>query len=190
MSYRRRTLLDMVWSMISFTKLHLSFYGYALETAVRLLNIALSKSVVQTPYQIWHSKPGSYKFIGSSKETAGYYFYDPSEQKAFVSRNAVFLERGFPTDARCDELLLEESREAPQSNTWTSSAPIASTDNILVLRRSARVLQPPERYGFLGVTGQFDSDPKTYKEAMLEINSGKWLDAMKFGMDSMSWNQV
>ncbi|KAL0345639.1 UNVERIFIED_CONTAM: hypothetical protein Sradi_4395200 [Sesamum radiatum] len=217
MSYRRRTLLDMVRSMMSFTELPLSFSGYALETAARLLNIATSKSVAHTPYQIWHDKPASYnylrvwgsptyvkrlvgdkldsrsnlcRFIGSSKQTAGYYFYNPSEQKAFISRNAVFLERGFPADAQRDELLLEESSEAPQSNVGTSSAPIASTDNVPILRRSNRVPQPPERYGFLGVTGQLDSDPKTYREAMSEINSGKWLEAMKSEMDSKSSNQV
>ncbi|KAL0291704.1 UNVERIFIED_CONTAM: Retrovirus-related Pol polyprotein from transposon TNT 1-94 [Sesamum calycinum] len=149
--------------------------GYALETAARLLNIAPSKTVAQTPYQIWHGKPASYKylrvwgspayvkrlvgdkldsrsslcrFIGYPKEIAGYYFYDPTEQKVFVSRNAVFLERGFPTDTRRDELLLEESSEAPLSNAGTSSALDISTNNVPILRRSARVPQPPERYGF------------------------------------------
>ncbi|KAL0418993.1 UNVERIFIED_CONTAM: Retrovirus-related Pol polyprotein from transposon TNT 1-94, partial [Sesamum radiatum] len=184
---------------------------------IRLLNIAPSKTVAQTPYQIWHGKPVSYKylrvwgspayvkrlvgdkldsrsslcrFIGNLKETAGYYFYDISEQNVFVSRNAVFLERGFPTDTRRDELLLEESSEAPQSNVGTSSPPIVSTDNVSILRRSARVPQPPKRYGFLGVTIQLDNDPKTYGEAMSDINSAKWLEAMKFEMDSMSSNQV
>ncbi|KAK4406494.1 hypothetical protein Sango_0655900 [Sesamum angolense] len=90
-------------------------------------------------------------FIGYPKETAGYYFYDPSKQKVFVS-NVVFLKRGFPTDTRRDDLLLEESSEAPHSNAGKSSAPTVSTDNVPILRRSARVPQPPERYGFLGVT--------------------------------------
>ncbi|KAL0331701.1 UNVERIFIED_CONTAM: hypothetical protein Sangu_1715600 [Sesamum angustifolium] len=108
--------------------------------AVRLLNIARSTTVAQTPYQIWLEKPASYKysrvwgsaayikrvvgdksdsrsslcrFISYPKEIAGYYFYDPSEQNIFVLRNAVFLERGFPVDTRHDELLLEESSEAP-----------------------------------------------------------------------------
>ncbi|KAK4406429.1 Retrovirus-related Pol polyprotein from transposon TNT 1-94 [Sesamum angolense] len=187
---RNRTLLDMIRSMMSFTELLLSFWGYALETATRLLNIASSKTVAQTPYQIWHGKPASYKFIGYSKETAGYYFYNPSEQKVFVLRNAVFLERGFPTDPRRDELLLEESSEALQSNAGTSSTPTVSTDNIPILRRSARVPQAPERYGFLGVTDQLDNDPKTYGEEISDIDSGKWLEAMKSEMDSMSSNQV
>ncbi|KAL0284754.1 UNVERIFIED_CONTAM: hypothetical protein Sangu_2811500 [Sesamum angustifolium] len=128
--------------------------------------------------------------MGYPKEIAGYYFYDPTEQKVFVSRNAVFFEKGFPTDTRRDELLLQESSEAPQSNAGTSSAPDVSTDNVPILSRSARVPQPPERYCFLGVTGQLDNDPKTYGEAMSDIDSGKWLEAMKSEMDSMSSNQV
>ncbi|KAL0445309.1 UNVERIFIED_CONTAM: hypothetical protein Slati_2253600 [Sesamum latifolium] len=37
--------------------------GYALETAVKLLNMVPSKNVAQTPYQIWHGKPASYKYL-------------------------------------------------------------------------------------------------------------------------------
>ncbi|KAL0286986.1 UNVERIFIED_CONTAM: hypothetical protein Sradi_7135100 [Sesamum radiatum] len=130
------------------------------------------------------------RFVGYPKETAGYYFYHPSEQKVFVLRNAVFLEKGFPVDIQREELLLEESSEAiPQTNTVTSSAPIVPTNDIPVLRRSTRV-QQLERYGSLGLTGQLDNDPKTYGEAMSDIDSEKWIEAMKFEMDSMSSNKV
>ncbi|KAL0302677.1 UNVERIFIED_CONTAM: Retrovirus-related Pol polyprotein from transposon TNT 1-94 [Sesamum calycinum] len=184
---RNRTLLDMTWSMMSFTELPLSFWGYALETAVRLLNIAPSKTVAQTPYQIWHGKPASCRYLKV--------WGSPAYVKRLVGdkldlRNAVFLERGFPTDTRRDELVLEELSEAPQSNAGTSSAPDVSTDNVPILRRSARVSQPPKRYGFLGMTGQLDNDPKIYGEAMSDIDSEKWLEAMKSEMDSMSSNQV
>ncbi|KAL0373268.1 UNVERIFIED_CONTAM: hypothetical protein Sradi_3242500 [Sesamum radiatum] len=40
---RNGTLLDMVRSMMSFTELSPSFWGYALETAAKLFNIAPSK---------------------------------------------------------------------------------------------------------------------------------------------------
>ena len=46
----KRTLFDMVRSMMSFTDLPLSFWGYALETATYTLNRALSKSVDMTPW--------------------------------------------------------------------------------------------------------------------------------------------
>ncbi|KAL0281934.1 UNVERIFIED_CONTAM: Transposon Ty1-BL Gag-Pol polyprotein [Sesamum radiatum] len=119
---RNRTLLDMVRSMMSFTELPPSFWGYALETAAKLLNIAPSKSIPQTPYEIWHGKPASYKylrvwgspayvkrlvgdkldsrsslcrFIRYPKETVGYYFYDPAEQKIFISRKQYSWKRIF-----------------------------------------------------------------------------------------------
>ncbi|KAK4415004.1 Retrovirus-related Pol polyprotein from transposon TNT 1-94 [Sesamum alatum] len=96
--------------------------GYALETAAKVLNLAPSKRVSQTPYEIWHGKPASYKYlkvwgcpvyvkrlvgdkldsrsslcrlIGYSKETAWYYFYDPSEQKVFCLAKRSVLGKRF-----------------------------------------------------------------------------------------------
>ncbi|KAL0462616.1 UNVERIFIED_CONTAM: Retrovirus-related Pol polyprotein from transposon RE2 [Sesamum latifolium] len=101
------------------------------------------------------------------------------------------LGKRFPLDTRREELLLEESSEAiPQMDAVTSSAPIVPTNDIPVLRRSTRVSQQPERYGFLGLTGQLDNDPKTYGEAMLDIDLKKWIEAMTSEMDSMSSNKV
>ncbi|KAL0363808.1 UNVERIFIED_CONTAM: hypothetical protein Sangu_0478400 [Sesamum angustifolium] len=60
---RNRTLLDMIRSMMRFTELPLSIWGYALEMAARLLNIVPSKTVAQTLYQIWHGKPIFYKYL-------------------------------------------------------------------------------------------------------------------------------
>ncbi|KAL0319608.1 UNVERIFIED_CONTAM: hypothetical protein Sradi_5222300 [Sesamum radiatum] len=117
--------------------------GYTLETVAKLLNIAPSRTVPQTPYEIWHGKPASYKylrlwgspayvkrlvgdkldsrsnlcrFIGYPKETTGYHFYDSADQKIFISRNAVFLEKDFPSDSRRDEVFIEESSEEPQTD--------------------------------------------------------------------------
>ncbi|KAL0462672.1 UNVERIFIED_CONTAM: hypothetical protein Slati_0154800 [Sesamum latifolium] len=162
---RNRTLLDMVRSMMSFTELPPSFWGYALETTAKLLNIAPSKTVPQTPYEIWQDKPASYKylgvwgspayvkrlvgdkldsrsslcrFIGYPKEIVRYYFYDPSEQKIFISRNAVLLEKDFPADSRRDEVLLEESREEPRHDSTTSFEHPVLTNSVPVLCRSTR----------------------------------------------------
>ncbi|KAL0439917.1 UNVERIFIED_CONTAM: hypothetical protein Slati_2474700 [Sesamum latifolium] len=85
---------------------------------------------------------------------------------------------------------LKKSSEAPQHSDATTSVPMVSTDSIPVLRRSARVSQPPNRYGFLGLTSQSDNDPKTFGEAMSDIDSDKWFEAMRSKMDSMGSNQV
>ncbi|GJX71573.1 retrotransposon protein, putative, ty1-copia subclass [Tanacetum coccineum] len=53
---RNRTLLDMVRSMMSQTTLTKSFWDYALETAVRILNMVPTKKVEKTPYEVWHGQ--------------------------------------------------------------------------------------------------------------------------------------
>ncbi|KAL0455652.1 UNVERIFIED_CONTAM: Retrovirus-related Pol polyprotein from transposon TNT 1-94 [Sesamum latifolium] len=111
-------------------------------------------------------------------------------KKIFVSRNAIFLEKGFPSDNRRDEVLIEESSEEPRHDNTTSFEPPVHTDGVPVLRRSTRESRVREMYGFMGLTSQLDNDPKTYGEAMSDINSEKWLEAMKFEMDSMGSNQV
>ncbi|KAK4382026.1 Retrovirus-related Pol polyprotein from transposon TNT 1-94 [Sesamum angolense] len=130
------------------------------------------------------------RFVGYLKETSGYCFYDLSEQKVFVLRNVVFLKKGFLVDSRRDKVLLEEPSEAPQQNDATLFEPMASTYSVPVLHRSTRETRPRDRYRFLGLTSQLDNDPRTYRESMLDMDSDKWLEAMRFKMDSMGSNQV
>ena len=59
----KRTLLDMVRSMMSLTDLPLSFWGYALETAAFTLNRAPSKFVETTPYELWFGKKPKLSFL-------------------------------------------------------------------------------------------------------------------------------
>ena len=136
---RNRTLLDMVRSMMSRSTLPLSFWSYALLTAARILNMAPTKKVDKTPYEIWHGKvpslsylkvwgceayvkqeasnkldPRSTKctFVGYPKDCLGYYFYIPSENKIFIARKAEFLENKFLTDkASGRHVELEEDQE-------------------------------------------------------------------------------
>ena len=49
--------------MMSHTTLPISFWGYALETAIHILNRVPSKSVDTTPYEIWRGKKPSLKFV-------------------------------------------------------------------------------------------------------------------------------
>ena len=51
-----RTLLDMVRSMISYSSLSTSLWGYALKTAMYILNQVPSKSVSETPKGMEHLK--------------------------------------------------------------------------------------------------------------------------------------
>nr|GFA98154.1 hypothetical protein [Tanacetum cinerariifolium] len=96
---RNRTLLDMVRSMMSQTTLPKSFWDYALETAAHILNMVLTKKVEKTPYERdTLTKPDKLEtrsikciFVGYLKETMGYSFYYPPENKVLVARNAEFL---------------------------------------------------------------------------------------------------
>ncbi|KAK0607649.1 hypothetical protein LWI29_018134 [Acer saccharum] len=122
---RNRTLLDMVRSMLSYSTLPISFWGYALQTAIYILNDVPSKSVPKTPHELWTGRKPSLQhlrifgcpahvlkgktekmesnsetciFVGYPKETKGYYFYSPSDLKVFVSTNAKFLEKDYMND--------------------------------------------------------------------------------------------
>ena len=178
----------MVRSMMSPTDLPFTFWGHALETAAFTLNRVPSKAVENTPYEMWTGKrpslsflkiwgcqayvkrqvsnklePKSDKclFVGYPKETKGYYFYNPIENKVFVARNGVFLEREFISKGTSGSTVqLEEVRE-PQDNielpmdthsqqTIVNTTPIAQN-----LNRYDRIRHESERYGFF-VTNNHD----------------------------------
>ncbi|KAL0463126.1 UNVERIFIED_CONTAM: hypothetical protein Slati_0200200 [Sesamum latifolium] len=108
-------------------------------------------------------KSEAFEGLWDIQKTSGYYFYDLAEQKIFVSRNAVFLEKDFSSDSRRDEVLIEESNEEPHHDSTTSFEPTVHTDGVPVLHRSTKESRVPKRYGFVGLTSQLDNDPKTYE---------------------------
>jgi len=57
-----RTLLDMVRSMMSLTKLSLSFWGYGV-CATFIMNRSPSKSVETDLYELWHEKKRNMHFL-------------------------------------------------------------------------------------------------------------------------------
>ncbi|KAK9043135.1 hypothetical protein V6N11_071485 [Hibiscus sabdariffa] len=187
---RNRTLLDMVRSMMSHTDLPTSFWGYALETTAFTLNRMSTKL-----------EPKSEKctFVGYPKETKGCYFYN--ENKVFVARTGVFLEKEFVTNSgKSRNIELKEVQEQqviePEVEGISQGVEENPTDlETQPLRRSTRERHEPERYGFL-VTTHGDiilvdqDEPKTYQEAVSSPGSEKWLEAMRSEMDSMSENQV
>ena len=50
---RNRTLLDMVRSMMTYSTLPISFWGYALQIVADILNVVLSKAILKTPLELW-----------------------------------------------------------------------------------------------------------------------------------------
>ena len=116
---KMRNCALLVRSMMSFKKLLISLWRYALEIAVRVLDVLPRKSVAPTPYEIWkrkkpdfsyfrvwgcpahikkhdasklESRTQLYKFVGYPRETIGYHFYHLKAQSIFIVKWAVFLE--------------------------------------------------------------------------------------------------
>ena len=123
-------------------------------------------------------------FVGYPKETKGYYFYNPIENKVFVARNGVFLEREFLSKGTSGSKISLEEIQDPQNDiqppmdTQIQQAVVDTTLPTQVLRRSDRIRHEPERYGFL-VTDDHDvllvnqNEPTTYQEAMSDPDSEK-----------------
>lgn len=215
---RNRTLLDMVRSMMSQSDLPLSFWGYALETAAFTLNRVPSKSVDKTPYEIWTGKvhslsflkiwgceayvkrlqsdkltPKSDKciFVGYPRETIGYYFYNRQENKVFVARNGVFLEKEFLTKETTSRTVqLEEVQDEPTGDETMSDAHEVEQ----IEEPVAREPPPPRRSERLRNARELllldNDEPATYAEAMMDPDSEKWQSAMRSEIDSMKDNQV
>ncbi|GJR36422.1 retrovirus-related pol polyprotein from transposon TNT 1-94 [Tanacetum coccineum] len=207
---------------MNLTTLPKSFWGYAPETAARTLNMVLTKKVDRMPYEMWYGKSPKLSylrvwgyealvkrdtpdklnsksikciFVGYPKETMGYYFYYPLENKIFVSRNAEFFENSFMVQeasgshgllemSRSDkglELIQEEDTQ-PSENTSEGHTEIAPTkvesQNVGVpIRRSTRIPQVPDRYGYYVDIKEYElgdlNEPPNYKAALADPESDK-----------------
>ncbi|TYK14918.1 gag/pol protein [Cucumis melo var. makuwa] len=196
---RNQTLLDMVCFMMSFAQLSDSFWGYALEIAIYILNNVPSKSVSETPYELWKGRKGY------PKESKGGLFYDPQENKVFVSTNAMFLEEDHIRNHQTrSKLVLEEISKNTTDKPSSSTKVIDKTRNIGQThpsqeleepRRSGRVVRQPDRYLGLSeaqiiIPNDGIEDPLTYKQAMNDVYCNQWIKAMDLEMESMYSNSV
>jgi hypothetical protein len=153
-----QTLLDMVRSMMSQIDLLLSFWGYALETAMFTLNRVPTKSIERTPYEIWTEKhpilsflkvwgcepyvkrllsgkltlkSDKYFFVGYLRKSKGYYFYNKAGGKVFVALNGVFMEKEFLSKGVSgSKVQLEEIQETPK-NILAPTNPIQEVQDIV-----------------------------------------------------------
>ena len=166
-------MLDIVRSMMSYANLPVFLWGYALETSAYLLNKVPSKSVPQTPYEIWKERKPSLKhvkiwgcpayvkkvdpdklesrsvkcnFVGYPKETLGYYFY--TDHRVFVSRHATFLEKEFILEGNSgSKIELDEVQEAQTTTDQVETHVLTEQPFVeQPIHRSGRVSRQPERY--------------------------------------------
>ena len=95
-------------------------------------------------------------FVGYPKETKGYYFYIPSENKVFVARNGTFLEKEFISQRFSGSTVRLEETQAPQESIEPPVEPLPVPQTVVetervtqVPCRSDKTRHQPERYGFL-----------------------------------------
>ncbi|GJZ84450.1 retrotransposon protein, putative, ty1-copia subclass [Tanacetum coccineum] len=117
---------------------------------------------------------------GYLKETIGYSFYYPPENKVFVARNAVFLENSLINQKASGsledlEVIQEEDTHPSLALSFIKMRMIKKLMNLKVISIS-----------FVGDLGE----PANYKAALLDPESEKWLNAMNVEMKSMKDNKV
>ncbi|GJT70204.1 retrotransposon protein, putative, ty1-copia subclass [Tanacetum coccineum] len=230
---RNCPLLDMVRSMMNPTTLPLSFWDYALESATRILNMVPTKKVDKIPYELWYGKVPNLSylkvwgckalvkrdtpdkleqrsvkciFIGYPKETMGYYFYFPPENKIVVARYAEFFEKRLISQeisGRAVDLEEIQEEEDTTPSEITSNIPQEvegfeppqpPQEEVIPIRRSERTRRATNRLCLnieveehsLGDLGE----PANYKADMLDPESKRWVDAMNAEMQSMIDNMV
>ncbi|GJS38934.1 putative RNA-directed DNA polymerase [Tanacetum coccineum] len=202
---RNQTLLDVVRSMMSLTTLPMSFWGYALESVARILNMVPTKKALvkrDTPNKL-ESRSIKCIFVGYPKETIGYCFYYPLENKVFVARYAEFFETNFIKQEASgstidfDEIQSEEAQPSENTSLYQHAVELDTVEpqtDVIPVRRSARIPQALEQYGFYIDAEEHElgdhGEPPNYRAALSDPKFEKWLKAMNAEMQSMKDNQV
>nr|GEY30226.1 hypothetical protein [Tanacetum cinerariifolium] len=203
---RNRTLLDMVRSMMSQTTLPKSFWDYALETAARILNMGcealVKRDTLTKPDKL---EPRSIKciFVGYPKETIGYSFYYPPENKALIARNAEFLENSLINQEAYGSLedleIIQEEDTHPSIDTSLNHEEDdleidKPQSDIVSIHRSTRIRHAPDRMCLYIDSEEHElrdlGEPTNYKAALLDPESKKWLNVMNVEMHSIKDNEV
>ncbi|GJW51255.1 retrotransposon protein, putative, ty1-copia subclass [Tanacetum coccineum] len=172
---------------------------YALESATRILNMVPTKKVDKTPYELRYGKVPNLSYL---KETMGYYFYFPPENKIVVARYAELFEKNLITQEVSRRVIdLKEIQDEDTSpSEITSKIPMEvegfepPQEEEILIRRSERSRRVPNRL-CLNVEAEEHSlgdlnEPTSYKAAMLDSESNKWIDAMNAEIQSMMDNMV
>ena len=129
---------------------------------------------------------------------------DTLEQKVFVSKHAIFLEKEFLLKEDSGSKIELDEVHDPQIDMDQPTDPESITHGDELIdepvetqapRRSTRVRTVPEKYGFLvdqdkDVTVVENDEPTSYDDVLKSSESELWLKAMKSEMDSMYDNQV
>ncbi|GKF18498.1 retrotransposon protein, putative, ty1-copia subclass, partial [Tanacetum coccineum] len=134
----------MVRSMFNLTTLPLSFWDYALESAIRILNMVPTKKVDKTPYEIWHGKVPNLSYL----KVWGCEAYVKRDSADKLQQRSVkdlisqeFSGRDYhPEDDHVDTLPSENTSEIPVEPESLGPPP-----ELIPIRRSERTKSAPNR---------------------------------------------
>ncbi|GJS71988.1 hypothetical protein Tco_0704829 [Tanacetum coccineum] len=186
----------MVCSMMSQTTLLKSFWDYAFESDARILNMVSTKKVDKTPYEVWHGQVpklfylkvwGCEALVKHDTLTKP----DKLEPKSFKYQEAS----GSLEDL---EIIQEEDTHPSIDTSLNHEEDDQETDepqsDINPIRRSTRTCHPTDRLCLYVDAEEHElgdlGEPVNYKDALLDPESDKWLNAMNVEMQSMKDNEV
>ncbi|GJU16894.1 retrotransposon protein, putative, ty1-copia subclass [Tanacetum coccineum] len=142
------------------------------ETATRILNMVPTKKVNKTPYELWYEKVPNLSYLKVWGCEALVKRDTPDKPQQRSVKYAEFLEKNLLSQeisGRAEELKkIQDKDTSPSKN--TSEIPI-----------EVEGFEPPQE----------EVVPvRSYKAAILDLESDKWVDAMNAEMQSMKDNQV
>lgn len=151
-------------------------------------------------------------FLGYSTNRRGYRVYDQEKGKVIISRDVIFNESeiGFNSDIyfkSADEInfdLYDVLNDVDNVNDTNNDLNITEdvnrcnrdahlmipNDVVAQTRKSARVRQPPRRFGEWVSAACLTSEPGSYSEAVSCTESKEWLEAMNREITNMNENNV
>jgi hypothetical protein len=121
-------------------------------------------------------------FVGYPKGTMGGLFYSQKDNKVFVSTNAMYLEEDYVENFKPrSKIVLEQMSDIVDQPSSTIR------DDVVVLDTSQDTINET---ACEAIPETPESDPKTYKEAINDIDANHWLKAMDLELGSMYSNKV
>ncbi|KAH9668655.1 Integrase catalytic domain-containing protein [Citrus sinensis] len=191
---RNRTLMDMVWSMISNSNLPLSLWSEPLKTVVYVLNRVPTKAVPKTPFELW-KEAKNVRFIendginGSSQPQNIVFEEDQSSKTTPDTSDYLVVVQQFPQPATEGP----HHEENVPEDLAIQQPPQEDVD--IALRRSTRTKKPAIPSDYVVYLQESDvnigaeDDPTSFLQATCSSKSILWYNAMNDEMDSMTNNQ-
>ncbi|GJX88881.1 retrotransposon protein, putative, ty1-copia subclass [Tanacetum coccineum] len=176
----------------------LFFWDCASRVVTRLLNMVLTKKVDKTPYELWYGKVHnlSYLKVWGCEALVKRDTPDKLQQRSLFEKNLITQESQWEGGDLEEEIQDEDTTPSKIIRKFTLEVEgfEPPQEEVILIRRSERTHQAPDHL-CLNVEVEEHSlgdlnEPTSYKAAMLDSESNKWIDAMNAEIQSMIDNMV